>query len=222
MTGDERRARLARARLCLVAGPETGGASWWEATQAALATGLLDVLQLRDKSADDPTFLRLALRAREATASQGVLLLLNDRVALAALADADGAHVGADDLSPGLARLLLGPDRLLGLSTHDEAEVVGARRLPVDYLGLGPCFATDSKSLERPPGGAALVRRCVALAEPPPLWPIGGITPQNAGALLEAGALRLAVGSSVLRASSPADATRALHDVLRRAPSTGS
>lgn len=218
MTGAERRARLLRARLCLVAGPESGGPGWWEATERALVTGLVDVLQLRDKTADDGALVALAERARPLARRHGALLILNDHAALAAALGADGAHVGEHDLLPGLARLLLGPERLLGLSTHDEREVAAARSLPVDYVGLGPCFATGSKALARPPGGSELLRRGLPAAGPLPLFPIGGIDLAGAAGLVAAGARRLAVGSSVLRAADPAAALRGLAALLPSGP----
>lgn len=218
MTGAERRARLRRARLCLVAGPETGGPGWWDAAERALATGLVDVLQLRVKAADDAAIAALTERALPCARRHGALLILNDHVALSAALGTDGAHVGEQDLPARVARLLLGPERLLGLSTHDEREVAAARSLPVDYVGLGPCFATGSKALERPPGGAALLRRVLPAAGPLPLFPIGGIDRAGAAALVAAGTLRLAVGSSVLRAPDPAAALRGLAALLPSGP----
>lgn len=219
--GAWRRARLAQARLLLVAGPESGGPGWWEAAEQALASGAVDVLQLRDKTADDAALGAAALRARPVCLRHGALLLLNDRVALAALLEADGAHVGEHDLPPGIARLLLGPERLLGVSTHDEDEVRAATRLPVDYVGLGPCYPTASKRLERSPGGPDLVARCLPRAGALPVFPIGGIGAAEARALAAAGARRLAVGSSVLRAADPGAAARALAAALAPGPSTG-
>ncbi len=220
--GALRRARLLGARLCLVAGPETGGPGWLEATRRALSGGGVDLLQLRDKGADDEAFARTAAALLPLARAHGALLLLNDHAALAATLDADGAHVGERDAPPGLARLLLGPERLLGLSTHDAGEVRAARRRPVDYVGLGPCHATGSKELGRTPGGADLVERAAREAGPLPLFAIGGIGPENVGALVRAGARRVAVGAAVLRAPDPAAALRALSRALPSARSTGS
>jgi thiamine-phosphate pyrophosphorylase len=212
--GAARRERLARARIHLVAGSPTGGTRWLEAALLALGSGAVDVVQLREPDADDRTLLALTARLKSACGAAGALLVVNDRVALAAAADADGAHVGEHDLAPRLARMLLGGSRLLGLSTHDAADVAAARSLPVDYVGLGPCFATGSKALARAPGGPALVLAAVPAAGPLPVFAIGGVTLENAPSLVAAGARRLAVGSAVLRAADPAAAARALANCL--------
>lgn len=213
-TGQARRARLATARLHLVAGPETGGAGWAGAARAALASGAVDVLQLRLKQAGDEAVRAAAHEARAWCNAAGALLVIDDRVALAATCDADGAHVGEHDLPPGLARLLLGPERLLGLSTHGREEVLAARALPVDYLGLGPCHPTGSKALERHPGGPALVAAALPAAGALPVFAIGGITAAHLPALVAAGVRRVAVGSAVLAAPDPALAARALAALL--------
>lgn len=212
--GRERRARLARARLCLIAGAETGGPGWLAAAETALATGLVGVLQVREKALDDAAFRAAAAAARALCDRHGALLILNDRVAWAAPCGADGAHVGEQDLPPGLARSLLGPGRLLGVSAHDGAEVARARAHGADYAGLGPCFPTASKALARAPGGADLVRTAARAAADWPWFAIGGIDPTNAGALVAAGATRFAVGAAVLRAGDPAAVVRALVAVL--------
>jgi len=214
----ERCARLRRARLYLIAGRASGGPPWWAATQRALASGVIDVLQLRERERDDADFLALAREARALCDARGVLLIVNDRVSLAPLCGADGAHVGEHDLPPGLARLLLGEQLLLGLSTHDAGEVEAAHHRPVDYVGLGPCFASGTKPPTRAPGGPALVSAALGVARDLPLFPIGGITFENAGALVAAGARRLAVGGAVLRAADPAAAAQRLAELLPPTP----
>jgi thiamine-phosphate pyrophosphorylase len=213
-TGDARRRRLAGARLYLVAGPETGGPRWRQATQRALGSGAVDALQLRLKQASDAEVLVEASWLRAACDAVGALLIVNDLASLAAPAAADGAHVGEHDLSPGLARLLLGPERLLGLSTHDAVEVRAAHAAGADYVGLGPCFPTASKALTRVPGGPALVGAALAAAGDVPLFPIGGITEATLPALVQAGATRAAVGRAVLEADDPAQAARRLAALL--------
>jgi thiamine-phosphate pyrophosphorylase len=206
--------RLLEARLYLIASVDALGEGWEGTLEAALGTGCVDLVQLRDKTSDDAAFLERARRVRRMAAPRGVLLVLNDRVHLVEACGADGAHVGEDDLAPEAARRLLGRDRLLGLSTHDEIEVAAAAGRGADHVGLGPCFATGSKLLLRPPGGPALVRRCASAAGGLPLFPIGGVTPGNVGLLVEAGARRAAVGQGVLGAPDPAAAARAVAAVL--------
>jgi len=217
-TGAARRARLSSARLHLVAGPETGGEGWVRATQAALASGAVDVLQVRMKQADDKACIAVVREARAWCDAVGALLVVDDRVALAAAAGADGAHVGEHDITPALARLLLGPDRLLGLSTHGPDEVRAAGSLPVDYLGLGPFFPTGSKALERTPGGATLAQASLAGAGARPVFAIGGIEASRLPALVDAGVRRVAVGQAVLRAPDPGKAARALAALLPALP----
>jgi len=210
----DRRERLRRTRLYLVAGSETGGPAWSVAVEQALASGVIGVLQLREKHLDDAAYLERAHAARVLCDACGALLIVNDRVSLAVAGGADGAHVGEHDLPPGVARLLLGPERLLGLSTHDAAELEAAPSLGADYAGLGPCFATESKTLTRAPQGPGLVAAALAPGERLPVFPIGGITLANAPALIAAGARRLAVGAAVLRAQDPAVAARKLAELL--------
>lgn len=207
-TGAERRRRLAQARLYLIAGPETGGPDWLASTLRALASGAVDLLQLRAKGATDGDLVAWARALRPACDAAGALLIVNDLASLAAPCEADGAHVGEHDLPPGLARLLLGPERLLGVSTHGPDEVTAARRAGVDYAGLGPCFATGSKALARAPGGPALVAAARAVAGDLPIFPIGGIGEAHLPALVAAGARRVAIGRAVLEAPDPAEAAR--------------
>jgi thiamine-phosphate diphosphorylase len=143
----------------------------------------------------------------------GPLLVLNDRVHLVAACGADGVHVGEDDLPPEEARRRLGDDLLVGVSTHDPAEVAAAGRRGADHAGLGPCFPSHTKALARRPEGAALVRACLPVASVP-VFPIGGITAANVGDLVAAGASRVAVGGSSV--PYPAAAARAIAAVLAR------
>jgi len=171
------------------------------------------MVQLREKRLDDAAFAALARKLAALCREGSVPLILNDRVHLVAQTGADGAHVGEADLAPEEARELLGPTRLLGLSTHDRAEVAAAAARGADHVGLGPVFPTTTKPLARRPQGAALVR-AVAGATGLPVYPIGGITPANAAALVEAGATRLAVGAGICAAPDPEAAARALRVLL--------
>ena len=212
-----RRERLAATELYLILTLPAGGALPLPVVDTLLATGGIGMLQLRAPDADEASLRRHVADLRPRCAAAGTLLLLNDAVALAAELDLDGAHVGQSDLEPSAARALLGPARLLGLSTHDEKEIEAARRAPVDYLGLGPCFATDSKALTRAPGGPALVARCLPLAGRRPVFPIGGIGPATIGRLAAAGADRVALGAGLLAAPDPAAAVSACRAALARA-----
>jgi len=212
--GDERRARLAAARVYLILTVRDDGPSWHAPLLAALQSGAVDVVQLRDVRGDEDALRADAASLQMRCEAFDVLFVLNDRPDLAAELDLDGAHVGQEDTPVTEARLLLGPERLLGLSTHDVGEVAAARRAPVDYVGLGPCHPTGTKQLSRTPGGAGLVAACAAAAGDLPVFPIGGITPANVAALVAAGARRAAVGTGILAAADPATAARALREAL--------
>ena len=181
----------------------------------------LDVIQVRIKDPELGTtparatcdwarrVLELCARARSET-----LVLVNDRVDVAAALAAegvDGVHLGADDAPLELARALLGPEALIGLSTHGAADVAHAVELPVDYLGFGPIHATATKGYARGLGSEAAW--VAARACPCPLFPIGGIDATNASELAEVG--RAAVGSALLSAVDPARAARELAELLR-------
>jgi len=214
--GAARRARLATARLYLIVGETSCRGPWDDAVARALASGAVDLVQLREKTLDDAAFVARAARLRALLGPDGPLLVLNDRVHLVAACGADGVHVGEDDLPPEEARRRLGPDLLVGISTHDCAEVAAAAARGADHAGLGPCFPSTTKALARRPRGADLVRACLPAAAVP-VFAIGGITPANVADLVAAGASRAAVGAGVLGADDPAAAARAIAAALARA-----
>ncbi len=154
------------------------------------------ILQIRHKghwSRDIFAEAELVARlAREA----GATLIINDRADIAMLLDA-GLHIGQDDLSPRAARRLIGPDAVLGFSTHNAAQLAAAGGEPVTYLAFGPVFQTASKQNADPVTGLDELRRCRALVEQP-LAAIGGITLENAADVLAAGADSVAVISALL------------------------
>jgi thiamine-phosphate pyrophosphorylase len=212
-TGAERLERLGAARIYLIVTADNRVDAPLGATRAALASGAVDIVQLRRRT-PGAMDAGLVQAVQSLAAASGVLFIVNDDVALAARVDADGAHVGQGDMPVEAARALLGRDRILGLSTHDEYEIAAARRGSADYVGLGPCFGSRSKQLQLPPGGAPLVRRGQAAAGPLPLFPIGGIDAAHAPLLVAAGAARLAVGAGILDAADPGGAALRLRRLL--------
>ena len=219
LTGRERRARLEATRVYLVLTEAACRRPWREALAAALESGVVGAVQVREKELADAA---LTARVREVAGlarAAGALVLVNDRVDLVAPAGADGAHVGEHDLDPLEARRRLGPDLLLGVSTHDRREVALARARGADHAGLGPCFPSGTKRLDRLPRGPALLRDALPAADLP-VFPIGGITPQNASLLAAAGAVRVAVGAGVLGAADPAAAARAIAAALAAGSAT--
>ena len=219
MTGFERRARIEATRVYLVLSESSCATPWRDALASALASGVVGAVQVREKSLDDDAFLARSIEIVAVARPAGALVLLNDRAHLVVAAGADGVHVGEDDLDPAEARRLLGDDLLVGLSTHDAAEAALARERGADHGGLGPCFATRTKSLTRTPRGADLVSEALIVASVP-LFPIGGIDPSNVALLAAAGAPRVAVGAGILAADDPRLAALAIDRCLRAGPGT--
>lgn len=171
------------------------------AAVAAMARAGLGWIQLRAKRASDAELYRHAVACRRSLAETPVRLWIDDRPDVAALVDADGVHLGQDDLPPGAARKVLGPDCWIGLSTHDRAQLVAADADPeVDVIAVGPVFATRGKERPDPVVGLDHVR-WARRATAKPLVAIGGIDASNLAAVLEAGADAVAVIGALCRAT---------------------
>lgn len=160
------------------------------------------LVQYRDKSGTPQEVLEGARVLREIFAGTGCKMILNDRADLAVLAAFDGVHVGQEDLSPADARRVVGPDRIVGLSTHNEMQLRAADATCADYLAIGPVFATGTKLDAEAVVGLEGVRRARALTRKP-LVAIGGITRQNAHTVIGAGADAVAVISGLMAADEP-------------------
>lgn len=219
-SGAERRERLAEARLLLIFTPELCPPASDPLRVLAELLDLVDVLQVRipgEAGATAPARATCDWARRVLALTRGharpPLVMVNDRLDVAAALGPeglDGVHLGADDAPPALARERLGPEALIGLSTHCAEEVVAAEELPVDYLGFGPVHPTDTKGYVRGLGPEAAW--IAARASSRPVFPIGGIDLTNAGELAEVG--RAAVGRALLAAPDPAAAARALRALL--------
>jgi thiamine-phosphate pyrophosphorylase len=169
-------------------------------TVAELAQVGITILQLRAKQSTPDQILRDAATIR-AVAPPALRLILNDHPALARQAGFDGVHLGQQDESIEVARRLLGPGAIIGLSTHTEFELIAANRTSADYLATGPVFPTQSKADASPAIGLAGVRRARALTQKP-LVAIGGITLSNASSVWQAGAHTLALISALFASAS--------------------
>jgi thiamine-phosphate pyrophosphorylase len=202
----ERRERLQRARLYLVIDAEPAE----RVLPEALAGGV-DIVQLREKSAPDDAVIEAGKRLRSICDEHDALLIVNDRPDLALACGADGVHVGQDDAAPESARELLGPDLIIGVSTHSPEQVEVALASRADYFAVGPVYSTPTKP-GREPVGLELVRYAATHAAAKPWFAIGGIDPGNAAVVAEAGATRIAV----VRAIRDADDPRAAAAALRR------
>jgi thiamine-phosphate pyrophosphorylase len=181
----DRRERLKSAHLYLVCDDRPD-----EFLAGALAGGT-DLIQLRMKEGSDDEIVAAGRRFAAAAAAHGALFILNDRPDLVAATGADGIHVGQDDASVTEARAIVGPERIVGLSTHSAAQVDAATAAPLDYIAVGPVHETPTKP-GRPAVGLELVQYAAAHATVP-FFAIGGISPANIDAVREAGATRIVV-----------------------------
>jgi thiamine-phosphate pyrophosphorylase len=217
-TADDRRARLADARLYLCTAPRRGRADLAEFADAALAGGV-DIVQLRDKGPDGPLEAREELSAlevlAEACARHGALLAVNDRADVALAAGADVLHLGQDDLPVEWARRVVGQEVLIGHSSHSAAETAtAADEDGVDYFCVGPCWPTPTKP-GRPAPGLELVRTVADRAPARPWFAIGGIDHERLDAVLDAGARRIVVVRAITEAEDPRAAAAAFATRLR-------
>jgi thiamine-phosphate pyrophosphorylase len=162
-----------------------------------LCAGGCTLLQYRNKNGNARVMLEQA-RELKGHLGDSVRLVMNDRADLCLAADFDGVHVGQEDLSPESVRKIIGPDRWLGVSTHNPDQLTEANLTSADYLAIGPVFATSSKERPDPVVGLEGVRRARGLTRKP-LVAIGGITRANAASVIEAGADSVAMISDLLR-----------------------
>jgi thiamine-phosphate pyrophosphorylase len=211
----DRRARLARARLYLVCSAQPDGSELPDLLRGAVAGGV-DIVQLREKSLPDEELVAVAHAARALCERLGALMIVNDRPAVAVEAGADGVHVGQDDMPVAEVRELVGPDMLVGLSTHSPAEIDAVDATLVDYIGVGPIHETPTKP-GRPAVGLDLLRHAAANS-PVPFFAIGGIDAGNLQEALDAGATRVCVLRAIADAADPELAARALRERLDAHP----
>ncbi|SIH09035.1 thiamine phosphate synthase [Mycobacteroides abscessus] len=220
-----RSARLQSAHLYLCTDARRERGDFAEFVDAALAGGV-DIVQLRDKgSAGERQFGRLEpaeeleylASLSEAAARHGALFAVNDRADIARAAGADVLHLGQDDLPLAVAREIVGPDVLIGRSTHDaEQAAAAARDDEIDYFCCGPCWPTPTKP-GRTASGLGLVRTAAELDTSKPWFAIGGIDEARVPQVVEAGASRIVVVRAITAAADPRAAAASLRGSTRRA-----
>jgi thiamine-phosphate pyrophosphorylase len=200
--------RLAGRRLylCTPDRPDLG-----EFIEACISGGV-DIVQLRDKAIEAKPLLPRARLALDVCRAHAVPFILNDRPDLALELDADGVHVGQDDAPAALARRILGPDKIVGLSTHAPAELDASNAEPVDYISAGPVTETPTKP-GRPGVGLEYLRHAADHAAHP-FYVTGGVTPDTVPAMRQAGASRFVVVRYLTESSDPEAAARRLREAI--------
>jgi len=183
-----------------------GGAVTLEVAAAAFLEGGAGILQIRHKRHWSRDLFASARTVARLCREAGATLIVNDRADFALLLEA-GLHIGQDDLLPRDARRLMGPDAVVGFSSHNVAQLCAAGGEPVDYVALGPIFSTASKQNPDAVTGIEEIRRCRPLVEKP-LVAIGGITLENALDVLHAGADSVAVIAGLLPSPATAHSLR--------------
>ncbi|MEW6721126.1 MAG: thiamine phosphate synthase [Thermodesulfobacteriota bacterium] len=193
--------KLSRGRSCL------------EVAENAIRGGA-DVIQLRDKTSPSGALYRIAMELRKLTLSAKVPLIVNDRLDIALAVDADGLHVGQDDLPASVARRLLGPGKILGVSTETPEEALLAEKDGADYIGVGPIFeARGTKADAGEPKGPGMIVPIRAKCRLP-VVAIGGIKAGNARSVIDAGAAAVAVVSDIVAADDVEQAARRFREIL--------
>lgn len=178
----------------------------------ACIKGGVDIVQYRDKDSDARTVLKRAALVRDVCRSHGVPFILNDRPDLAFELGADGVHVGQDDCPPSTARRILGPNAIIGLSTHSQDDLIGAEREPIDYVSVGPVNPTPTKP-GRPGTGLGYLRFAVDNA-PVPFYVTGGVNPVSIKDLLTSGATRFVAVRWLVDADDAYTAARQLRQAI--------
>ena len=207
-------ARLDLPRVYPLTDVQLSGLSHAQQVQL-LSAGGATLVQLREKQMPAREFYEQARAAVEVARRSGVTLIVNDRVDVALAANAHGVHLGQDDMPPDAARKLLGDEAIIGYSTHNIEQATKALSLPVDYLAIGPIFATSTKSDTAPVLGLAGLRAVRKAIGAVPLVAIGGISLANAREVIEAGADSVALISAILSDSTRvAETTQALIQAL--------
>jgi len=203
--GSLRRERLRTARLYFVCEANPGGDDPEPLLRAALDGGV-DIVQLRDKEADTRVIERAADTFRRICDTYAVPFILNDDPELAMSVRADGVHIGQDDMSVEEARAIIGPNHLLGLSTHSEDQIAAAHQIsregaPIDHISVGPINETPTKP-GRAATGLELIHHAASTATLP-FFAIGGIDQDNVLEVLQAGARRICVVRAIRDAADP-------------------
>lgn len=185
-----------------------------ERTAVEMLEGGAKIIQLRAKDAPTGPMLEAARKIRALTVSYGALFIVNDRVDVALLSRANGAHLGNDDIPLEDARKLLGKNSIIGISTHTRQEALAARKRGADYISFGPVFATKTKKDALSPRGLNALKQAVE-AVSIPVVAIGGINDKNLADVLKTGVSAVAIISGILTVPCIRDRVKTLEEVLK-------
>lgn len=185
----------------------------WIVTEAV--RGGVTMVQLREKDCDTREFVELAARLKAALSPLGVPLIINDRIDVALAMDADGVHIGQSDMPYDIARKLLGPDKIIGLSVENMDDIREANALDVDYVGISPVYSTSTKTDTAAPFGLDGLREAVKLSVHPTVA-IGGMNARTAADVMDCGTDGIAVVSAIVSADSPYDASVNLKSIVTK------
>jgi thiamine-phosphate pyrophosphorylase len=216
--GELRRQRLRWARVYFVCEARPGGRDPEAMLNAAMAEGA-GMIELRDREHGRGVIERAGHTFRRLANTYSALFIVNDDPHLAQELRADGVHLGQDDMDPGEARQIVGPDAIIGLSTHSREQIEAAVDQPVDYISTGPIWETPTKE-GRPATGLELIRTASEIAQIP-WFAIGGIDPGNVGEVVDAGAERICVVRAIRDAPDPRAAAAALFGAVDPAAREG-
>lgn len=200
-------------RLYLVTDRKLAGERDFLSVVRQAVEGGVSIVQLREKCIGTREFIDLALRLKELLKPYGVPLIINDRVDVALASDADGVHIGQSDMPYEMARAILGPSKIIGLSVEDFDQVIQANALDVDYIAVSPVFATPTKTDTAEPFGLEGLEKAVRMSVHPTVA-IGGMNEMTAAAVMDCGTDGIAVISAILCADDPAAASKKLLEIV--------
>lgn len=175
--------------------------------------GGVTMVQLREKEADTKDFYHTALRLKKCLSKYKIPLIINDRIDIALACDAEGIHIGQNDMPCDIARKILGPNKIIGLSVDSIDDVKAANTMDIDYIGISPIFNTPTKSNTAPPFGLEGVKKAMLLTHHPAIT-IGGIQIHNAKEVMQTGVNGIAVVSAIISAEQPQLAAKELLNII--------
>lgn len=200
-------------RLYVITDRQLAGNKSYEEIVSEAIRGSADVIQLRDKFASKNELIDIGKKLRQITIEADVSFIVNDYPEVAKIVDADGVHIGQDDISFKEAKRILGENKIVGLSTHNKEQILEAIRIGADYIGVGPVFETTSKENPDPVIGIELIK-WVSQKCDIPFVAIGGITLNNLDKVLSSGASCIAVISAIMQAGDIKLATEQFKKVI--------